>query len=297
MKKVLNQYEAYLLTHKRVARHTVSAYLTDLKQVALFLEKEQLEFATLTHHKILSLLLEFKNQRISARTLSRKISSLKAFYAWACEQFGWENPTIEIPFPKLDQRLPSYLKEEEIQQLLSIAAADTTDIGIRNKIMLVLLYSSGMRVSELVNLEVNAVHIDTGFVSISGKRGKERMVPVPLPVIALVREYLNGAYKRLIAVPDTRYLFPVVYGGKVKAISRQSFWIIIKALWKKTGIDRSISPHKLRHSLATHLLAKGANLRSLQLLLGHENIATVQIYTHIETEHLRRMYDKKHPRA
>jgi integrase/recombinase XerD len=297
MKKVLVQYEAYLLTHRRVARHTVSAYITDMKQVVVYLEKEQLDFATLTHHRILSLLLEFKNQRVSPRTLSRKISSLKAFYAWGCEEYGWNNPTLDVPFPKLDQRLPSYLKEEEIQQLLSIAAADITDIGVRNKVMLVLLYSSGMRVSELVNLELNAVHIDTGFVSIAGKRGKERMVPVPLPVVALISDYMQGAYKRLTPQADAKYLFPVVYGGKVKAISRQSFWIIIKALWKKTGIERPISPHKLRHSLATHLLAKGANLRSLQLLLGHENISTVQIYTHVETEHLRRMYDKKHPRA
>lgn len=297
MKKVLVQYEAYLLTHKRVARHTLSAYMTDLKQLVAFLEEHNIAFEDVTHQQLQSFLLSLKNQRIAPRSLSRKISSIKAFYAWAHEQFGWKNSTIDIPFPKLDQRLPSYLKEEEIEQLLSVAAQDTTDIGERNKVMLALLYSSGMRVSELVGLELSALHFDTGFVSVLGKRGKERMVPIPMPVLSLINEYLQGPHKRLVKAPDVRFLFPTMYASKVKPISRQSFWIIIKGLWKKTGIKRPISPHKLRHSLATHLLAKGANLRSLQLLLGHENISTVQIYTHVETEHLRKMYDKKHPRA
>lgn len=297
MKKVLVQYEAYLLTHKRVARHTLSAYMTDLKQLVAFLDEREVTFEQITHQLLQSFLLELKNQRIAPRSLSRKISSFKAFYAWAHEQFAWNNPTVDIPFPKLDQRLPTYLKEEEIEQLLSVAAQDTTDIGVRNKVMLALLYSSGMRVSELVGLEVSALHFDTGFVSVSGKRGKERMVPIPIPVLSLINEYLQGPHKRLVKAPNVRFLFPTMYASKVKPISRQSFWIIIKGLWKKTGIKRPISPHKLRHSLATHLLAKGANLRSLQLLLGHENISTVQIYTHVETEHLRKMYDKKHPRA
>jgi integrase/recombinase XerD len=158
-----------------------------------------------------------------------------------------------------------------------------------------------MRVSELVSLTIDQIHFDTGFVSIQGKGGKERMVPIPQNVLELLRFYLETVYDKLLAKnvlsEEKKYLFAVIYQKKIKPISRQLFWSALKKIISKSGIKKNISPHTLRHSLATHLLKKGANIRLLQVLLGHEQLTTVQIYTHLEDSHLREEYDKKHPRA
>ena len=171
--------------------------------------------------------------------------------------------------------------------------------------MVYLLYASGMRVSELVSLTTEQIQFDTGFVSLMGKGNKERMVPLPKNVLELLRYFLDHIYPKLMPKPkegkelkkDKNYLFFSAYAGQLKPISRQSFWIILKKILAKACIYKDISPHTLRHSLATHLLKSGANIRSLQQLLGHEQISTVQIYTHLEKSHVRRVYDKKHPRA
>lgn len=162
------------------------------------------------------------------------------------------------------------------------------------------MYVSGMRVSELINLNVSDIHFDTGFIAVTGKGGKQRMIPIPQSMLAMIREYIQtvqrGIYMRR-PTKESDYLFPVYYGKKIKAITRQACWGIIQKICKNAGIKRAISPHQLRHSLATHMLKKGADLRSLQMILGHENISTVQVYTHVETTHLREVYDKKHPRS
>jgi integrase/recombinase XerD len=156
-----------------------------------------------------------------------------------------------------------------------------------------------MRISELTHLNISDIRFDIGILSINGKGGKERMVPVPQAMLDMLRDYLNAMRVRMKAKDDATpdYVFPVCYGNKIKPISRQSCWIILQNLCKKAGIKRHISPHILRHSLATHLLKNGADVRSIQIILGHENLATMQIYTHVETGHLRKVYDKKHPRS
>ena len=298
MSDILAKFEAYLLAEKRVASNTYAAYKTDLEQLIRFFDQRDLTFYTATPKDFKEFLKTLKNSSLGARTRSRKLSAIKVFYAWGVHQFGLENITIDIAFPKLEKRLPEYLTEQEIEQLLQVAHVNGSELGIRNKVMLSLLYVSGMRITEMTQIKISDIHFDTGFINVSGKGGKERLVPIPQAMSELLQNYIETVHKRLISkkVTHVEYLFPVLYSGKVKPISRQSFWIILKGICAKAGI-KSISPHKLRHSLATHLLKKGANLRSLQLLLGHETISTVQIYTHVETDHLRKIYDKKHPRA
>ena len=297
----LGKFEAYLLTEKCVSRNTYLAYQKDLQQLCKFLDGDDcaLEGATLPDLK--RFLQHLRAQGMSARSMSRKISCLKAFYNYAAQRHGWKNLGVELIFPKLERRLPQYLSEQEIEILLAVAGRNASPVGMRNKTMLYLLYVTGMRISELTNLKVASLQFDTGFVTIMGKGGKERLVPIPQPVIKLLREYLDEVWPQLICVSnaryETEYLFPVVYAHKVQPISRQAFWIILKKLAQRAGIGKSISPHKLRHSLATHLLHKGADLRSLQLLLGHEQLATVQVYTHLEKSKVREIYDKKHPRS
>ncbi|MGE4168373.1 MAG: tyrosine recombinase [Candidatus Babeliales bacterium] len=297
MSTILTRFEAYLLAEKRVASNTYAAYKTDLTQFVTFLEQKGLTFQTINQGVIKEYLKHLASLSLTARSRSRKLSALKTFYAWAGEQLGWENYTVDIAFPKIPRRLPTYLSEAEVEALIKAALVGDTQKSIRNRVMLCLMYSSGMRVSELTRLKLSDLHTDTGFITVFGKGGKERIVPLPEPMHILLQQYVEKTHQTLIRKKaHIDYLFPVLYGKKVKPISRQSFWLILKALCAKAGI-KNISPHKLRHSLATHLLKKGANLRSLQLLLGHETIATVQIYTHVETDHLRKVYDKKHPRA
>ncbi len=294
-----HKFEAYLLTERRVAQNTFSAYKKDIEQFFVYLEKKKivLEKAELVDLK--SFLVYLKELKLSARSMSRKISTLKVFYSWAQQYHGWQNYAHELIFPKLEKKLPSFLSEQEVEQLLQVADQDQTNIGTRNKMMLYLLYVSGMRISELVHLKITDVHFDTGFIAVHGKGGKDRMIPIPMPMLDLLKKYIYEVHKSFLkrTKKQTDYLFPIIYGKKVKPISRQSFWGILNKLWAATGNKRKISPHKLRHSLATHLLRRGADLRSLQMILGHENLSTVQIYTHVDTGYLRKIYDKKHPRS
>lgn len=287
---IVTKFEAYLLTERRVAHNTFNAYKRDLAQFVLFLTEQKitLEQATIDHIK--RYLHHLKSNAVTARSMARKLSALKLFFSYAHEYAGFADIAHDIQAPKLEKKLPTFLTEQEIAHLLQVADADTSEQGIRNKTMLYLLYVSGMRISELTQIRVSDIHTDTEFITIRGKGGKERMVPLQQEMLDLLRAYMPS-------VRGSEYLFSVRYGGVIKPISRQACWHILNGLWKKTGIARTISPHLLRHSLATHMLKNGADLRSLQLLLGHETIATVQIYTHVETTHLRSVYDTKHPRS
>lgn len=298
MQSPLVAFETYLLTHKRVARNTFLAYQHDLKQVEQFLANLKKTFETATVEELKLFLQKLTQEQISSRTRARKLSTLKAFYSWAENSLNWANSTTGLVFPKLEKRLPNYLTEKEVERLFALADQDESPLGKRNKTMLYLLYVTGCRISELVSLKKNALDFEAGFLRVDGKGGKERMVPLPLSILPVLQDYLSQAYPLLLQHnTQSDYLFPIQYAGVIKPISRQSFWLILKNWCAHIALKRSISPHTIRHSLATHLLAKGADLRSLQLLLGHETINTVQIYTHVETERLRKVYDKKHPRA
>ena len=297
----LTKFETYLLTEKRVSSNTLSAYKQDLDQFFSYLEKKEVPFSDVSAEILKQFVYFLKDTALSARSMARKISTLKSFFSYLNRTFQMPNYARELIFPSLEKRLPSAITEQEIESLLAVADNDTTPLGERNKIMLYLLYVSGMRISEMTELRITDIHFDTGYITLNGKGSKERMIPLPQSMLAALKNYSMTTHRTLLMrkkkALTTDYLFPVVYGGVIKPISRQSLWIILNNLWKKTGIKRSISPHVLRHSLATHLLKRGADLRSLQLLLGHETISTVQVYTHLETGYLRTIYNKKHPRS
>lgn len=298
--QIISKFHAYLLTEKLCAANTFSAYKRDIQQFTDYLQELSRTLEDVSIADVKAYIKHLKEiARLSARSITRKISALKILFAYLHEQHQMPNIAQELTFPKLEKKLPDYLSEQEVRQLLIAAERDDSAVGIRNKLIIYLLYGTGMRISELTNILISHVHRDTGFIAVQGKGGKDRMVPVPHEIISLLTYYLetvHPVFTRQGAL-KTDFLFPVLYGGKLKAITRQALWNMLKELCKKSGIDRSIYPHQLRHSLATHLLKGGVDLRSLQLLLGHENLATVQIYTHVETSYLRSIYDKKHPRS
>lgn len=302
MNSIVTRFEAYLLTEKRVAHNTFHAYRLDIQQFLIYLAGHKIELEKVVAQDLKRYLLYLKDAGLSARSMSRKISSLKSLFSYTHYYHNWPDIAYDLGFPKLDKKLPVYVTEQELEKLFAVAAQDASTIGIRNKVLLYLLYATGMRISELTSLTVAQIHFDTHRIMIHGKGGKGRIVPLPATVSEFLQNYVDSALKILLAKETKKklqhtYLFPVYYGGTVRPITRQAFWGILKELWKKTGIQKSISPHKLRHSFATHLLKNGADLRSLQLILGHENLATTQIYTHVETSYLRTVYNKKHPRA
>lgn len=298
----VTQFEAYLLAQKRVSKNTLLSYMTDIHQLLNFLKSNKiLELNLITIKDLKSYLHFLKKNKSSPRSMSRKISSIKIFFKFLQQTYNIPNIAVELTFPKLENKLPNYLSEEEIEKLLNYANQDQTNLGKRNKLMLYLLYVTGMRITELCNLSISNIQFDTGFISVNGKGGKGRLVPIPQSLIKEVQDYISNIHSKLIgrkaSLGCVDSLFPILYSNKIKNISRQAFWMILKKMALCAGINKSISPHQLRHSLATHLLRKGVNLRSLQLLLGHENLATVQIYTHVDTGYLRKIYDKYHPRS
>lgn len=291
---LIESFHTYLVTERRSSNNTVQAYMTDLQQLETFLDTNKKTIETATAEDLKKFLAELTTQGIGARSLARKISTLKAFYAYLHDKHNLTNVSEGLVFPKVEKKLPSFLTEEELEKLLQAADADHSSHGLRNRAFLYLLYTTGMRISELVNVKISDIKFDAHIVAVHGKGGKDRLIPLPTPIMKLIQQYVKS-----ISSPaaDSDYLFATRYRNMYKPISRQACWIILKKLWKKTGNTRPISPHQLRHSLATHLLKKGADLRSLQKLLGHENVSTVQVYTHVDTGHLRDVYDKKHPRS
>lgn len=297
----INDFERYLLTEKRVAKNTFDAYRRDLIQLIDYMEQASLACATITLQELQAFLVYLRKKNITARSIARKISCTKTFFSFLKQYHGLENHAQSLHTPTLEKRLPTYLKEQEVERLLETAHLDTSIHGVRNATMLYLLYATGLRISELVSLNVNALDFSQGYITVHGKGNKERIVPLPEHLMQFIEYYLEEIYPQLLIKDGehctTHFLFPTFYAGVLKAMSRQMFWVYLKKIARRAGITNTLSPHMLRHSLATHLLKKGAHLRSLQLLLGHEQLTTVQIYTHVETEHLRKIYDKKHPRS
>ena len=297
-REYITKFEAYLLTEKRVAHNTRMAYGQDLKQFLAYMEKNNISIEEITLDQIKKFLDYLYKLALSARSVARKIAALKGLFFYLSQRFAVPNLAQELLIPKIPKRLPTYLSEEEMELLFTTAEKDKSLNGKRNCMMLYLMYVTGMRVTELTSLKVHQIQLDEARLLVDGKGNKQRVIPLPQTIITLLKNYLKDTHRKFCKKHgDTAILFPIPYRKKIKSISRQSFWGILKQIWRKTGINHSISPHTLRHSFATHILKKGANLRSLQLLLGHEQVSTVEIYTHIETKYLREIYDKKHPRS
>lgn len=301
MKDLYQKFEQYLMTEKRVARNTVQAYQSDIDQSINFFKLQGcITFHDVSVQNVKDFLYYLRmDLKVSARSSSRKLSSLKSLCKYAQKYHGLHDFTFNVAFPKLEKKLPKFLTQDQVLHLFSIAQKDRTPSGHRNHTMIALAYVCGVRVSELIELTRSDINFHDRLIQITGKGGKQRIVPLPEPMIQLLYDYLQNAQPYLFKnlVIDSDFLFPTLYANQIKPMTRQSFWGILKDIVTQAGLSSTISPHVLRHSIATHLLKEGANLRLLQMALGHEQLETVQVYTHIEVSHLRTLYDKIHPRA
>lgn len=302
MKDLVDKFQMHLITERYVSQHTVDAYLLDVLQFIQFLtfktSTKTFDQVTLQHVK--DFLKHIRQDlRFSPRTASRKLSALKTFSDYLYKYHDIPLFTRGSIFPRLPKHLPKHISQDQIQSIIMFAQQDETIIGQRNKIIICLLYACGIRVTELINLQIKNINFEESYIQIFGKGSKERIAPVPTELITLLQDYVANIHPQLTAsckeISDI--LFPTVLNKKIKSLTRQAVFKITKSLAQRSGLVHSISPHVLRHSLATHLLKKGANLRALQMLLGHEKLTTVQIYTHLEISHLRKVYDQYHPRA
>jgi integrase/recombinase XerD len=235
-----------------------------------------------------------KEQGLNTRSTARILVSVKQFYRFLLtEKIVEKDPTFLIRTPKMKMSIPGVLSLDDVETLLSSPDENSVE-GARDKAMLEVLYATGIRVSELVGLELNDVNFELGYVLVYGKGGKERIVPLGEEAKKKLSNYLKLSRPKLLQVRTSIYLFVTRRGGKM---TRQGFWKLIKNYANKIGINQRVSPHTLRHSFATHLLERGADLRTIQVMLGHSDISTTQIYTHIEKERLKEVHKKYHPRS
>jgi integrase/recombinase XerD len=289
------------LTHVRVEKglssNTVAAYGRDMSKFEAFAKKQKLSLQSVTRDHLVDFLSSLYHQKLESRTVARHLVTLRNFFRFALTQeLIAEDPSANLESPKIHRSLPDYLRLEEVEKLLA-QPDDQTPIGLRDRAMLEVLYSSGLRVSELTGLRVMDLDRSAGYVRCIGKGDKERIVPIGKKAMALVDRYLRDARPKLIrkgAVSNSPVLFLNRRGGR---LSRVGVWKILSAYGRQAGLRVALTPHMLRHSFATHLLERGADLRSVQLMLGHSDISTTQIYTHVVEERLKQIYKAHHPRA
>jgi integrase/recombinase XerD len=278
-----------------LARHTLDAYRRDLDGLARWLEAQGIGLLGVTRAHLFEYLAQRSAQQYAPRSNARLLSALRAFYAQQLRQRTIvEDPTAMLSSPRLGRSLPKALSETEIEALLAAPDVDTP-VGLRDRAMLELMYATGLRVSELVGLPAASVNLRQGVVRVSGKGGKDRLVPMGQEAQHWLERYLAGARPALAGKRDA---VPLFLSRDAEAPSRQQVWATVKALAARAGIDPArVSPHGLRHSFATHLLNHGADLRALQMLLGHASLSTTQIYTLVAREGLKRLHAQHHPRG
>jgi integrase/recombinase XerD len=290
---IRTEFLRFLTVEKGLSANTLAAYGRDLDRFILFCGRQKTSWDRARESDLAAFVRSESKAGLSPRSLARRISTLKSFYRFLLLDGRLEkNPAIYLISPKAWQSLPKYLSETEVKILLEIPNAAEVR-GLRDRAMLEVMYASGLRVSELIGLKPADVRQKDEFVLCRGKGSKERIVPLGKSAVAAVALYLEKARPQL-AVKNSDALFLSRRGGP---FTRQGFWKMLKGRAKAAGLGAKVHPHVLRHSFATHLLEHGADLRSVQMMLGHSNITTTQIYTHVSRDRLRRVYDKFHPRA
>ena len=290
MKDEINDYINYVYIEKKLSNNTKDAYLNDLIFFDTYVNHKPIN--EVNKNDITSFINHLYDIKDSSKTIARKLVSIITFFDYLMMMKKIEvNPCETISSPKLQKKLPVTLNEEEIEKLLNFKP--NTALEYRNKAMIELMYACGLRVSEMVNLEINDINLTDNYVRIFGKGKKERIVPIADVTTNILKEYLTIYRNSLLKGYLTDKVFISSYG---KGITRQGFFKILKEIAKERGIEKNFSPHTLRHSFATHLLEHGADLRSIGEMLGHENIKTTQIYTHLSNNKKRKDYDEFHPR-
>jgi integrase/recombinase XerD len=289
------------LTHVRVEKglslNTVSAYGRDMGKFDVFAKKRKLDLKGVSRDDLVDFLAELYRQKLESRTVARHLVTLRNFFRFAqINELIKDDPSLHLESPKIRRSLPGYLRIEEVEKLLA-QPDEKTPIGLRDRSMLEVLYSSGLRVSELTSLRVMDLDRAVGCVRCIGKGDKERIVPVGKKALALVDRYLRDARPKLLGKGQFSNSPTLFLNRRGSRLSRVGVWKILSAYGRQAGLRVALTPHMLRHSFATHLLERGADLRSVQLMLGHSDISTTQIYTHVVEERLKQIYKAHHPRA
>jgi integrase/recombinase XerD len=292
---IVADFRHYLIVEKGLSENTVENYTRDIRRYTAFLKTQHATNFAQDRFMVLNFLATLKTAGLAANSVIRIVSSLRKFY-----RFLWENqlvkidPMQQIDSPKREQHLPQVLSQSEVSRLL--ATPDTsTPLGLRDRTILEVMYATGLRVSELTHLKLDELHLSLGLIQTIGKGDKERLIPIGDVAIKWIKRYLADVRPTFIRPGQhPNELFLNHYG---RPFTRQGIWKNLKQVVRDAGIDKDVTPHTLRHSFATHLLENGADLRVVQELLGHSDISTTQIYTHVSQKHLRQVYDRYHPRA
>ncbi len=295
MANYVEEFIHYLAVERGLAQNTLESYGRDLQQFHVYLKNSNLELIRdSSRNIILNYLNTLQAKGRAVSTISRNLAAIKSFYQYLVRQRYLEkDPAANLESPKLEKKLPKILTVGEVEELLK-QPNNFMPGGIRDKAMLELLYATGIRVSELISLNSADINLDMGYIKCYGRGSKERVVPLGSIAAKCVQEYITKGRPKLVRTYDELALFVNHHGNR---LTRQGFWKIIKKYAQEANITKDITPHTLRHSFATHLLENGADLRSVQEMLGHADISTTQIYTHVTKNRLKEVYDKAHPRA
>lgn len=295
MKAFIDEFMNYLSVERGLAKNTLLAYRRDLDKYIDYLSQKNIKTASQVNREHVSnFMFDLKKHEMSPTTICRNLAAVKMFHRFLVrENLAKEDPTTLVDTPKLWMRIPSVLTQAEIESMIAAASGRKTQ-EIRDQAILEIFYASGLRVSELSDLKTTSINYEVGFVRAVGKGSKERIIPLGLKAREAVQKYLLKARAQLLKNQTNDVLFLSRLGKK---ISRQSLWAVIKFYARKANIKKTIKPHTLRHTFATHLLEHGADLRSVQEMLGHSDISTTQIYTHVDKERLKSVHKQFHPRS
>ncbi|PTF99242.1 site-specific tyrosine recombinase XerD [Staphylococcus chromogenes] len=295
MQDVVDEYLRFIQIEKGLSENTIAAYRRDLNHYLNYLAAQKISNLDFIDRQIVQQWFGvLHDEGRSTKSIARFTSTIRSFHQFALrEKYAAKDPTVLIETPKYERKLPDVLSIDEIDLLLTTPETSKNN-GYRDRTMLELLYATGIRVSELINIEVEDVNLLMGFVKVYGKGNKERIIPLGETVIELLKTYIENVRPQLLKKQVTHTLFLNMQG---KPLTRQGIWKIIKQTGAKAGIQKRLTPHTLRHSFATHLLENGADLRAVQEMLGHSDISTTQLYTHVSKTQIRKMYQQYHPRA
>ncbi len=291
----MEKYFNYLLIERGVAQNTLEAYRRDLRRFLLIVqEKGFTDFQQIMPEAIIEYLVRIKDEGLSPNSMNRSLAAMRGFYKYLLrEKMIEQTPLANIELAKVWMRLPDTISKEEMNLILAQPGVETA-ATLRNTAMLELLYATGIRVSELIGLTMNSINWQVGFLVVMGKGSKERIVPIGKTAYDCTKLYVEESRPQLMQGKSTDVLFLNRFGGK---FTRQGFWKMVVGYAKKSGLQKKVHPHTFRHSFASHLLEGGADLRTVQVMLGHADISTTQIYTHITRERLKEIHQKYHPRG
>jgi len=301
MRQEVESFLNHLSMEKGFSSNTIEAYRNDLGQLAIFIEDQATvkgykpQWASVDRNLLIGYILDLKERGYASATVARKVAAMKSFFDFlVSEGASPSDPTENLSSPKVGKSLPKALSTREIEILLNEPAKSSSVEAVRDKAMMELMYAGGMRVSELVSMNVGDIDLDAGSVRCFGKGSKERLIPIHRRAAEAVAQYVRQARPQLLRDSGEEALF---LNRRGERLTRQGFWLILKSYVKSAGIQADVTPHTFRHSFATHMLKGGADLRAVQELLGHANISSTQIYTHLSSEHVHQVYESAHPRA